>query len=49
MEDARDSQLLIQFMEGNLSASEQAELLARLEKETALQKELEQLQNLMYY
>ena len=46
MEDARDSQLLIQFLEGNLSASEQAELLARLEKETALQKELEQLQEL---
>ena len=43
MEDSKDSQLLIQFLEGNLAPVEEAELKSRLETEPALQGELAHL------
>lgn len=46
MEDSKNSQLLIQFLEGDLTPAEQAELKARLAAQPALQEELEHLQEL---
>ncbi|MBX2875452.1 MAG: HEAT repeat domain-containing protein [Saprospiraceae bacterium] len=46
MEGSTDSQLLIQFLEGGLSPAEQAKFQARLKVEPALEKELQQWQDL---
>lgn len=46
MEGLTDNQLLIQFLEGTLSAAECAKVTARLDQEPALVRELEQLEKL---
>lgn len=46
MEGLTDNQLLIQYLEGTLSVTQQAAVTSRLEEEPALRKELEQLQSL---